>query len=111
MTQVTRTELMPGVYLTAVHTMKFKSSYMGIQLLTPLSEEHAAANAQDVRLEDVHHVHDAHAEILDVLIHDLLKHYAAGIIGGIGVQEDGEGHVDAALGMLRHRSLGRAAFG
>lgn len=45
MTQVTRTELMPGVYLTAVHTMKFKSSYMGIQLLTPLSEEHAAANA------------------------------------------------------------------
>ena len=46
-----------------------------------------------------------------VLIHDLLKHYAAGIIGGIGVQEDGEGHVDAALGLLRHRSLGRAAFG
>lgn len=45
MTQVTRTELLPGVYLTAVHTMKFKSSYMGIQLLTPLSEEHAAANA------------------------------------------------------------------
>ena len=45
MTEVTRTELLPGVYLTAVHTMKFKSSYMGIQLLTPLSEEHAAANA------------------------------------------------------------------
>ena len=45
MTEVTRTKLLPGVYLTAVHTMKFKSSYMGIQLLTPLSEEHAAANA------------------------------------------------------------------
>ena len=45
MTEVTRTELLPGVYLTAVHTMKFKSSYMGIQLLTPLREEHAAANA------------------------------------------------------------------
>ena len=45
MTQVTRTELLPGVYLTAVHTMKFKSSYMGIQLLTRLSEAHAAANA------------------------------------------------------------------
>ncbi|HJG87765.1 pitrilysin family protein [Pseudoflavonifractor capillosus] len=45
MTEVTRTELLPGVYLTAVHTMKFKSSYMGIQLLTPLRAEHAAANA------------------------------------------------------------------
>ena len=45
MTEVTRTKLLPGVYLTAVHTMKFKSSYMGIQLLHTLSEEHAAANA------------------------------------------------------------------
>lgn len=45
MTRVTQRELMPGVHLTAVHTTKFKSSYMGLQFLTPLSADTAAANA------------------------------------------------------------------
>lgn len=40
-----RIELMPGVFLTAVQTQKFKSSYWSIRLLTPLSEETAAMNA------------------------------------------------------------------
>ena len=40
-----RTELMPGVFLTAVQTRKFKSSYWSVRLLTPLTEETAALNA------------------------------------------------------------------
>ena len=40
-----RTELMPGVFLTAVQTRKFKSSYWSVRLLTPLAEETAALNA------------------------------------------------------------------
>ena len=40
-----RTELMPGAFLTAVQTRKFKSSYWSIRLLTPLAEETAALNA------------------------------------------------------------------
>lgn len=40
-----RVKLMPGVFLTAVQTRKFKSSYWSIRLLTPLSEETAAMNA------------------------------------------------------------------
>lgn len=45
MTQVTRRELMPGVWLRAIHTDKFKSSYLGLTMLTPLERETAAANA------------------------------------------------------------------
>ena len=45
LTQVTQRELMPGVRLTAVHTGKFKSSYLGVSLLTALSRERAAENA------------------------------------------------------------------
>lgn len=40
-----RIELMPGVWLTAVRTRKFKSSYFSLRLLTPLREETAAMNA------------------------------------------------------------------
>lgn len=40
-----RTELMPGVFLTAVQTRKFKSSYWSVRLLTPLTEETASLNA------------------------------------------------------------------
>lgn len=45
MTEVTRTDLMPGVHLRAVHTKKFKSSYLSVTLMTPLSAETAAENA------------------------------------------------------------------
>ena len=45
MSQVTRRELFPGVWLRAVHTNKFNSSYLSITLLTPLDRETAGANA------------------------------------------------------------------
>ena len=45
MSQVTRRELFPGVWLRAVHTGKFKSSYLSITLLAPLTKETAGANA------------------------------------------------------------------
>lgn len=45
LTCITRKELMPGVCLTAVHTNKFKSSHLGVTLLTGLEQENAAANA------------------------------------------------------------------
>ena len=45
MTQVTRRELMPGVWLRAIHTDKFKSSYLGLTMMAPLEWETAAANA------------------------------------------------------------------
>ena len=45
MSQVTQCELMPGVNLTAVHTKKFKSSLLGVQLLAPLDRERASCNA------------------------------------------------------------------
>lgn len=40
-----RTELMPGVWLTAVQTRKFKTSCWSLRLLTPLRRETAALNA------------------------------------------------------------------
>ena len=43
--EVTRTELLPGVHLTAVQTKKFKSSVLGMQFLAPLERETAALNA------------------------------------------------------------------
>lgn len=45
MTEVTRKILQPGVSLTAVQTQKFKSAYLGVQLLVPLNRETAALNA------------------------------------------------------------------
>ncbi len=45
MSQVIRTQLFPGVSLTAVHTGKFKSNYFGVSLLTGLDRAHAAENA------------------------------------------------------------------
>lgn len=39
-----RTELLPGVRLTAIQTSKFKSGYWGVYVLTPMGPE-AAANA------------------------------------------------------------------
>jgi len=45
MSQVIRTELFPGVNLTAVHTGKFKSNYFGAALVTGLSRDTAAENA------------------------------------------------------------------
>lgn len=45
MSQMTRRELFPGVWLRAVHTGKFKSSYLSITLLAPLTKETAGANA------------------------------------------------------------------
>lgn len=43
--KVTRIELQPGVWLTAVQTKKFKSSVLGAQFLTPLTAETASLNA------------------------------------------------------------------
>lgn len=45
MANVTRKELSPGVFLTAVQTDKFKTCVMGAFLLSPLREETAAENA------------------------------------------------------------------
>lgn len=45
MTQVTKTELAPGVSLTAVQTHKFKSAVLSVSLLTPLKKETASLNA------------------------------------------------------------------
>ena len=45
MSQVTRRELFPGVWLRAVHTSKFKSSYLSATLLAPLDRKTAGANA------------------------------------------------------------------
>ena len=45
MTNVTQTELFPGVRLTAVHTTKFKSCMLGLRLLTPLAEQTASLHA------------------------------------------------------------------
>ena len=42
---MTRLELFPGVFLTAVHTRKFKSSQLGVALLTPLDRDSASLNA------------------------------------------------------------------
>jgi predicted Zn-dependent peptidase len=43
--EVTRTQLLPGVHLTAVQTQKFKSSVLGMQFLLPLAREQAALHA------------------------------------------------------------------
>ena len=40
-----RLELLPGVYLTAVQTDQFKSSYWSLRLLRPLTRESAGENA------------------------------------------------------------------
>ena len=45
MTQVTRRELFPGVWLRTVHTDKFKSSYLSLTMLVPWIGRRAAANA------------------------------------------------------------------
>ncbi len=45
MSEVIRTQLFPGVNLTAVHTGKFKSNYFGVSLLTSLDRTHATENA------------------------------------------------------------------
>ena len=45
MSEVTRRELFPGVWLRAVHTNKFKSSYLSVTLLAPLDRKTAGANA------------------------------------------------------------------
>lgn len=45
MSQVTRRELFPGVWLRSVHTKKFKSAYLSVTLLAPLDQETAAENA------------------------------------------------------------------
>lgn len=45
MSTVTRRQLLPGVFLTSVHTQKFKSSLLSMTLLAPLAKETAAVNA------------------------------------------------------------------
>lgn len=45
MSAVTRSQLLPGVFLTSVHTKKFKSSMLSMTLLSPLRRETAAVNA------------------------------------------------------------------
>lgn len=43
--QRTRTEILPGVWLTALHTDKFKTGCLSVTLLTQLTRERAAMNA------------------------------------------------------------------
>lgn len=43
--QATRTEIMPGVWLSHLHTDKFKTACLSVSLLTQLSRESAALNA------------------------------------------------------------------
>lgn len=45
MSEIVRRELFPGVWLRAIHTDKFKSSYLSLTLLCPLDRENASANA------------------------------------------------------------------
>lgn len=45
MAEILQKEILPRVSLTAVHTDKFKSSYMSVQFLASLGEETAALNA------------------------------------------------------------------
>ncbi len=45
MAEILRKEILPRVSITAVHTDKFKSTYMSVQFLAPLNEEDAALNA------------------------------------------------------------------
>ncbi len=45
MAELLQKEILPRVSLTAVHSTKFKSSYMSVQFLAPLNEEDAALNA------------------------------------------------------------------
>lgn len=45
MAELMQKEILPRVSLTAVHSTKFKSSYMSVQFLAPLNEEDAALNA------------------------------------------------------------------
>ena len=40
-----RRELMPGVYLTAMRTRKFKTSMLSLSLMLPLREKTASQNA------------------------------------------------------------------
>lgn len=45
MTDLIREMLMPGAYLTGIHTQKFKSSVLSVSLVAPLRKETAAVNA------------------------------------------------------------------
>ena len=40
-----RRKLMPGVYLTYIQERKFKTNVLSAQMIAPLEEAHAAANA------------------------------------------------------------------
>ena len=41
----TRKELLPGVFLTILHTDKFKTNCLSLSLIRPLCREEAALNA------------------------------------------------------------------
>ena len=43
-----RRKLMPGVYLTYIQERKFKTNVLSAQMIAPLEEAHAAANALSV---------------------------------------------------------------
>lgn len=45
MSQITRRELMPGVWLRTIHTEQFKSSYLALTMMLPLQADTASANA------------------------------------------------------------------
>ncbi len=44
-----RRKLMPGVYLTYIQETKFKTNVVSAQLVTPLDERNASANALRVK--------------------------------------------------------------
>ena len=43
--ELTRTEILPGVWLNALHTEKFKTACLSLSLLTQLTRETASMNA------------------------------------------------------------------
>ena len=43
--ELTRTEILPGVWLNALHTEKFKTACLSLSLLTQLKRETASMNA------------------------------------------------------------------
>ena len=45
MSDMIRRELFPGVWLRTIHTTKFKSALLSVNLLVPLEKDTAAASA------------------------------------------------------------------
>ena len=74
MSQITRRELFPGVWLRAVHTDKFKSAYLSLTLLTPLAEQ-GRIQLPTVPEGCVHNGHMFYIKVKDLEERSLLIRY------------------------------------